>query len=74
MLDQIIRWVILVRSLRTLLTEGAIRDSANSKDETKDKIKAFRNAGIKVLDHIGYVGEEMAELLRKFKARQNRGE
>jgi hypothetical protein len=36
-----------------------------------DKIRAFRKAGIKVLDHIGYIGDEMRELLKEFKRNKN---
>jgi succinyl-CoA synthetase alpha subunit len=53
-----------------LLTKGAIEDSFDSKDATKHKIRAFRRANIKVLDHIGYIGEEMKELLKAFKEKK----
>jgi hypothetical protein len=49
--------------------QGAIKDSFDSKDETMHKIRAFRLANIKVLDHIGYIGDEMKELLKAFKQR-----
>ena len=50
--------------------QGAIKDSFDSKDETMHKIRAFRRANIKVLDHIGYIGDEMKELLKAFKQRK----
>ena len=49
---------------------GAIKDNDSSKDEAKHKIRAFRSAEIKVLDHIGYVGDEMKELLKAFKSKK----
>jgi hypothetical protein len=51
-----------------LLREGAIKDSADSGDSAADKILAFQKAGIKILTHIGYIGEEMRQLLSAFKA------
>jgi len=57
-------------SCKYCLSEGAIKDSRDSNDGAIDKIRAFRKAGIKVLDHIGYIGEEMRELLTEFRARQ----
>jgi hypothetical protein len=50
-----------------LLITGAIKDARDSNDEAIHKIRVFRNANIKVLDHIGYIGEEMRELLTAFK-------
>ena len=50
--------------------QGAVKDSFDSKDATMDKIRAFRGANIKVLDHIGYIGDEMRELLKAFKERK----
>ena len=50
-----------------MLIIGAIKDSKDSKDDAIDKVRTFRKAGIKVLDHIGYIGDEMKELMIKFK-------
>ena len=36
-------------------------------DDTISKIRAYRKEGIKVLDHIGYIGDEMRTLLKEFK-------
>jgi len=35
-----------------------------SRDDAAFKIKRFREANIKVLDHIGYIGQEMKLLLK----------
>jgi hypothetical protein len=51
------------------LTQGAIMDGptrtklASGPDSTAQKIKVFRQNGIKVLDHIGDIGQEMRLLL-----------
>jgi len=42
-------------------------DSPESHDAAKDKIRAFRKAGITVLDHIGNIGKDMATEMEKFK-------
>jgi hypothetical protein len=47
--------------------KGAIKDSTKSNDDTARKIRVFREEGIKVLDHIGNIGEEMRDLLKEFK-------
>lgn len=50
------------------LNEGAIKDRAGRNDDaTISKIRAYRKEGIKVLDHIGYIGDEMRTLLKWFK-------
>lgn len=50
------------------LIEGAIKDRVDRRDDsTTSKIRAFRKEGIKVLDHIGYIGDEMRKLLKEFK-------
>lgn len=46
-----------------MLISGAIKDSPESHDAAIDKIREFKRAGIKVLDHIGYIGEEMKKLM-----------
>lgn len=61
-----VRWVILVHSCLIRLNAGAIRDGSKSTDDTAQKIKIFRQAGIPVLNHIGNIGEEMRDLLKKF--------
>jgi succinyl-CoA synthetase alpha subunit len=48
------------------LTAGAIKDSVGSQDDAGSKIRAYRKEGIKVLDHIGYIGEEMKSLMSKY--------
>jgi hypothetical protein len=53
-----------------VLKQGAIKDGQFSKDETIHKIRTFRRANIKVLDHIGYIGDEMKQLLKAFKERE----
>jgi succinyl-CoA synthetase alpha subunit len=53
------------------LKKGAIKDRSNRNDDaTISKIRAYRKQGIKVLDHIGYIGDEMRELLKKFKEKK----
>jgi len=48
--------------------EGAIKDRVDRRDDTTtSKIRAYRKEGIKVLDHIGYIGDEMRKLLKEFK-------
>jgi hypothetical protein len=50
------------------LNEGAIKDRIDrNDDDTTSKIRAYRKEGIKVLDHIGYIGDEMRTLLKEFK-------
>ena len=49
---------------------GAIKDRPEGKDETIHKIRAFRRANIKVLDHIGYIGDEMKTLLETFNSQK----
>lgn len=53
--------------------KGAIADSLIGKDSTVHKVRAFRRANIKVLDHIGYIGDEMRELLKAFKGNRVSG-
>ena len=66
--DPITQWVIQVGlCIRESLMKGAIKDSFECKDATMHKIRAFRRANIKVLDHIEYIGEEMKQLLKAFK-------
>jgi len=60
-----IPWDILVVHLWTSLISGAIKDSAASHDDARSKIRAYRAVGIKVLDHIGYIGEEMKNLVNR---------
>jgi len=49
------------------LTAGAIKDRVDRRDDTTmSKIRAYRKDGIKVLDHIGYIGDEMRTLLKTF--------
>jgi hypothetical protein len=49
------------------LSQGAIYDKDHvNAESTSHKIKTFREMGIKVLDHIGNIGEEMRELLNTF--------
>jgi succinyl-CoA synthetase alpha subunit len=50
------------------LNGGAIKDRTDrNDDDTISKIRAYRKEGIKVLDHIGYIGDEMRTLLKEFK-------
>jgi hypothetical protein len=64
-------WDIQVNRCARLLTTGAIRSGPFVDDSTARKITTFRKAGIKVLDHIGYIGTEMRDLLREFKSKGN---
>jgi hypothetical protein len=63
-------WDILVWRCSRLLIIGAIKTSPTSDDTTSYKIVAFRKAGIKVLDHIGYIGEDMRVLMKEFKQKK----
>jgi hypothetical protein len=51
---------------------GAIKTSSTSDDTTSYKIVAFRKAGIRVLDHIGYIGEDMRVLMKEFKEKKKK--
>ena len=54
----------------TMGHSGAIKDSEKTGDGTANKMRAFREKGIIVLNHIGNIGDEMAESLRLFKAKK----
>lgn len=47
-------------------------DSPQSHDAAKHKIKAFRKAGITVLNHIGNIGRDMATEMKNFKQRNSK--
>jgi hypothetical protein len=60
----ITRWDILVRFPWDRAHVGAIKDSRNSKDSAMEKIRYFRDRGIKVTNHLGNIGREMSLLLK----------
>lgn len=52
---------------RMLTWAGAIRDREDGKDGAAEKVLAFRRRNLPVLDHIGYIGQEMVRLMNDFR-------
>jgi hypothetical protein len=61
---------LVIQLIKGAIMDGPTRTTLrwSGPDSTMEKIKVFRKNGIKVLDHIGNIGEEMRLLLNAKKS------